>query len=337
LLFGLIGVALALQAAEGRLDPRLLLPVMWLWVNLHGSFPLGIVVVVAWWMGTRWSGLPDDHERRVVLWTVGGAVAGAISPLGPKVLLFPVQLLSRSETLNQIAEWQSPDFGTTSARLLLLMMVGAVAVLARRPDRRDALMVVVAIGLGLMASRNMAVASLVLLPVLARGIGSIGSLRVDHRSPVLRVGLVAVVAMGLLSVVATLDRPSYSLDPYPLRSLAWLEHQDLVGSRQTVVATRDYVGNLETLLYGPDAGVFIDDRYDMYPTDVSADYVALLDGVGALDVLDRRDIDVVLWDRAKPLSALVTESPDWGIVFAEDRWLVACRRPTPETPATCPT
>jgi hypothetical protein len=335
LLFGLIGVALVLFALEGRIDHRWMVPLFWLWANVHGSFPLGLVVIVAWWIGTRWSGRPDDRERRVFVWAGAGALAAAISPLGPRILAFPVQLLGRSATLSVIEEWQSPDFGTTEARLFLALVLAAVVVLARRPDRRDAVMTALAIGLGLMASRNLAVAAIILVPVVARGVGSVGSLRMDQRSPVLRLAVPAIAVIGVLSLSVVLQRPSYALSPYPVRALAWLEAQDLVGQRQAVVATRDYVGNLQTLLYGPDAGVFIDDRYDMYPTDLTDDYVNLVSGSGWQAILDRHDVDVVLWDRGASLADLVAASPDWGVVYGEDRWLVACRRPTPDSPAVC--
>lgn len=335
LLFGLIGTALALLAAEGRLDHRWMVPLFWLWANVHGSFPLGLVVVAVWWVGTIWSGRPADSERRVLLWSGIGALAAAISPIGPRLLIFPVQLLARSETLSAIAEWKSPDFSTTPARLFLLLIGAAIVVLARRPDRRDALMTVLALGLGLMASRNLAVASIILVPVVARGVGPVGSMRVDARSPVLRLAIAAIAVLGVLALSSTLQRPSYALSPYPIRALAWLEGEDLVGQRQSVIATRDYVGNLQTLLYGPGAGVFIDDRYDMYPTDLTDDYVSLLRGAGWEDVLDRRDVDVVLWDRGHQLAELVAASPDWGVAYTEDRWIVACRRPTPDSPAAC--
>ena len=41
LLFGLLGLAAVLLAADGRLDPRWLVPICWVWVNTHGSFPFG--------------------------------------------------------------------------------------------------------------------------------------------------------------------------------------------------------------------------------------------------------------------------------------------------------
>ena len=36
---------------RGRLDPRWLVPVFWIWVNTHGSFPLGLVLLGAFWLG----------------------------------------------------------------------------------------------------------------------------------------------------------------------------------------------------------------------------------------------------------------------------------------------
>jgi hypothetical protein len=335
LLFGLIGIALVLLAGEGRLDHRWMVPLFWLWANTHGSFPLGLVVALTWWLGTRWSGRDADGERRVLVWSGAGALAAAVSPVGPRVLLFPIELLGRSETLSSIAEWKSPDFTTTPARLVLLMVIAAIVVLARRPDRRDTLMTVLALGLALMASRNLAVAAIILVPVVARGVGPVGTMRVDQRAPVLKVAVTAVAVLGVLAVATTLQRPSYALSPYPIRAIAWLDDRGLVGERQSLIATRDYAGNLQTLLYGPDAGVFIDDRYDMYPTDLTEDYISLVRGAGGQDVLDRRDVDLVLWDRGTQLADLVTASPDWGVVYSEGRWIVACRRPTPETPAAC--
>src|SRR5690606_32912321 len=43
LMVGLVGFALVVLAGEGRLEARWLLPVGWIWLNSHGSFPLGVV------------------------------------------------------------------------------------------------------------------------------------------------------------------------------------------------------------------------------------------------------------------------------------------------------
>ncbi len=53
LLFGLLGFVLTFLAADGRLDPRWLLPVGWVWVNTHGSFPFALLLVAVLAVGHR--------------------------------------------------------------------------------------------------------------------------------------------------------------------------------------------------------------------------------------------------------------------------------------------
>ena len=48
------------------------------------------------------------------------------------------------------------------------------------------------------------------------------------------------------------------------------------------VAHLDFVGNYLELRFGRRVQVFIDDRYDMYPVEVSRDYRRLLDGYPAV-------------------------------------------------------
>src|SRR5947208_11639261 len=48
LLFGLLCMALTVTVVERRRSPWLLVPIVWLWVNSHGSFPLGAV-----WLGAK--------------------------------------------------------------------------------------------------------------------------------------------------------------------------------------------------------------------------------------------------------------------------------------------
>jgi hypothetical protein len=41
------------------------------------------------------------------------------------------------------------------------------------------------------------------------------------------------------------------------------------------------------------------------------------------DVLERYGIEAVLWERSKPLAALVSESSEWRVVHSSPDWLVA--------------
>jgi hypothetical protein len=111
---------------------------------------------------------------------------------------------------------------------------------------------------------------------------------------------------------------------YPVASVSYLEDQGLLSSPHRV-AHQEVVGNYMTLRFGTDVRVFIDDRFDMYPLSLSRDYRVLLSGnAGTMDIIERRNIDVVLWKRDLPLVQILTAS-GWREVFGEKDYVVLQR------------
>ena len=69
--------------------------------------------------------------------------------------------------------------------------------------------------------------------------------------------------------------------------------------------------------------VFIDDRYDMFPASVSADYRTLLAGrAGFAEVLDRHRIDVVVWERDLALANILRVSGNWEQTYRDADWVI---------------
>jgi hypothetical protein len=326
LLFGLIALALLMLAADGRLHPAWLVPVMWIWVNTHGSWPLGLLAVALWAMGRRLDGQSPAVEVRALRWAAGSAVLGGLNPLGPRLLLFPVELLSRRDVLGDVVEWKAPTFDTGS-QLAFLGMIGlAVVLLARRPCWRTALPLAVFVPAALLGQRNVVVASVVLVPGLAQGIAGLGSVTGTERRQPFRVGMVAVAAVAVLLVSSTASGRVYRLGPYPVAAVTWLQDQGMLGSSSRVVAP-DFVGNYLEARFGTTVPVWIDDRYDMVPEDVARDNAKLVFvNRGWDEVLGRRGTTAVLWASNEPLGTLLLGSPQWRIVYSDSHWLVAIPR-----------
>ncbi len=328
LLFGLLFMALLLVAAEEGFHPAWVVPVFWLWVNIHGSWPLGLVVVVVLLAGT-W--IDDRHrpelETKLFIAAVLGILLGAINPLGPKLLTFPVELLQRQEALQHVLEWRSPSFTTIWSRLYLLQVIVAVFALMRRPSWRSALLLAVFVPASLLSARNIAVASLVLVPGMARGLAGLGSVDGRRRGLVGVAGALAVPALACLVLASSLNRPAYRFDGYPLAALTWLGQQDAWTGELRVV-TNDFTGNLLEAVYGPQGVVFVDDRYDMYPQDVVDDAIVLSEGsLSWAEVLEDHEIDVVVWPSGGPLATLLGAADSWRLVMSDDDgWVVACHR-----------
>ncbi|MGI8686410.1 MAG: hypothetical protein ACR2MO_15215 [Acidimicrobiales bacterium] len=324
LLLGLLFLAVLVTMAEGgRGSPWLVAPVMWLWVNVHGSFPLGLVYLGVRLAGRRLDRSPPGRLPSLALAAVVGTVAGAVNPVGPRLLVFPLRLLGRHDVLARVVEWRSPDFSQPANLVFLVALLVALALAGRRRSWEDGLVTGVFGVAACLGQRNMTLATVAMAPVLARGLAGIGTVDGAQRNRVTATAGLALAMVAGLLVTTALQRDAYDLERYPVDQLDWMEAEGLMDGR---VATQDFVGNLVLAREGPGEHVFFDDRYDLYPKAFMKDAVALLDGnEGWQRRLDRYRIDTVLWQRSKPLSGLLALDPGWRVVRKDKDWIVAVR------------
>jgi len=326
---GVIGLGLVWLAQEGRLRPWLLVPVLWVWVNAHGSFPLGIALVLLTAAGDaldrRLSGAGwslTRTERTVALATVGGTLLGGLSPVGPKLLWFPLTAASKSAVFSAIIEWRPPAFQSGAERAFLLLAGLTLVLLVRRSSYRLALPAVAFTLAAVYAQRNVVMATVVLVAVLAQVVPAVGTLRSSDRPSL---GMPAAVAAAVLVAVigwVALTTPVDGFGGYPARAVAFLGPEVGPGT-----ATEISTGNLLTVLDGQGERVFIDDRVDMYPEPVFEDYLDLFDGRPTWQqILDRHRIETVVWSARAPLSSLIATSDGWQVLYADADWIVGRRR-----------
>ncbi|HUQ63989.1 MAG TPA: hypothetical protein VM121_09560 [Acidimicrobiales bacterium] len=341
LIFGLICMALLVTIVEKRLSFWWLVPLVWFWVQSHGSFPLGLV-----WLGARalgegldWKAWPRDTVRYVTAF-LGGLVVAILNPLGARLLAFPFTLGEKRSVFSSIIEWQSPNFQKAGGRYAVVFLVLALALLVRaRIPWRDVVPIIVFLAASLIAVRNVPVAAIVLAPCLGRILKrpESSNSRSTDRPPDtpsqlrLRRVVAAVLAVGFLlfgaSVAFAPDRDALALGAYPKDAVTFLNERGLRTAPHRL-AHQDYVGNYLTWRHGDKARDFIDDRYDMFPVGVSKDYLTLLGGKpGALGVLDRRKVDVVLWQRSKPLATILGQNEHWREIYDKDGWVIYEREP----------
>jgi hypothetical protein len=323
LLLGLAALGVTLLAAEGRVDPRWLVPVGWVWVNVHGSWPLGFVALACLAAGRRLDGERPEVELRAGAWLLGGTVLAAVNPYGPALLVFPLQLLSRRESLSGIVEWGPMTFDSVGQWAFLALVVVGIVAVTRRPSWRATVPLVVFAAAALTGLRNVPVAALVLLPGAAAGMGGIGSLRVEGRSAAGRPLALAGVALLAVSAVSITRSSDFDDEPYPVAAATWLEDNGLGPAEHRIVA-RELVGNWFEARYGATGQVFIDDRIEVIPVSVVRDHRALLAGdPGWQEILERYEPAAVLWESESPLAALLDLDEAWEIAYRDDAWVVA--------------
>ena len=327
LLFGLLCLVLMVTVVEERRSPWLLLPIMWVWVNSHGSFPLGVLwlgaVGVGSWIDRR--SFPRDLLPYVA-GLVGGLAVACINPLGPKLLTFALTVGQKREVFKTIIEWASPNFQDfTGLFSLVFLVLGLVILLRARPAWRDVIPVVGFLALGLIAVRNLPMAAIVMAPAIGRALrpapaaSGPASLEPERRPP-LNLAILGVLALAVLIFAASaVSGRSLDLSSYPVALTSRLDRAGLLQAPHRL-AHQDLVGNYLALRDGRRARVFVDDRYDMYPVRSANDYAELLrGGPRSLSILKRYDVDVVLWDRDQPLVPLLRATGDWRQLGKADK------------------
>ena len=146
--------------------------------------------------------------------------------------------------------------------------------------------------LALWAERNIGLAVIFTLPVAARAFATTRK-RPDVRSLVSAIGLVVVVSLIAVSGVAAAGRTRLPGGSYPSESMTYVQTHGLLGER---LFTTDAWAGYDILRFWPQQRVFLDDRYDMYPTKLVDDYTDVADGHPNWEnVLDKYRVQVIVW------------------------------------------
>src|SRR5208283_1638580 len=170
--------------ADGRQSSLWLLPLLMIfWVNVHGGFLLGFILLGIYWVSESWQWFTlredrfDDvlqkiragnRARDLAFVGIVAALATLANPYGWRLHVHIYRYLSNRFLMDHIDEFQSPNFHGAAQRcfaVLLLLALIALAVRRREAQRiraSDALVVLFAVYSGLYASRNIPVSALLL-------------------------------------------------------------------------------------------------------------------------------------------------------------------------------
>lgn len=329
LIVGLLCIALATLVAERDWAPLWLVPLGWIWVQSHGSFPLGLA-----FFGLRWIGAladPEDRpgagkaELRALFALTAGVALGGLSPVGPRIVSFPLTVLQKRDVFRHIVEWQPVKLDRPAGFAAAAALAVAVVILVRcQPGWKYVVPSIVFGALGLYTQRNLPVASVVIAPAIGAALRARPVLqpRQDRVLASVAGGLMAVVA--IVFVFQSLRVPALALQAYPRRSVEWAETNGRFDAPHRV-AGRELVGNYLEFARGPRNEVFIDDRVDMFPESVVADYFLLLKGgPDALRVVATWGIDTVIWPTEDRLVDRLRRS-GWRVTYTEPNWSVLVR------------
>jgi len=316
-----------------------LLPIMALWVNLHGAYILGPVLIglavvgelADYALGQReWRG--TQRQVRNLLITLGGCLAMVpLNPNGAKMYLYPFDTLRLTVLQANIMEWRSPDFHLSIFFPFALLLFGTVAALVlskQRPVPSEVILFCVFAYGGLRAMRNVSIFALVSVPLLAK----YAALPAVHWREHARWSprrIFALIVLGMtvptvaLSVRYDLSRqPGLEWLRFPKDAVAYIQQNNLPGP---IFNSYDNGGYLMWKLY-PQYRIYIDGRTDLYGEEFIQNFLAVYRGqVNPQPELDRYRVQTVIIEPGSALARELTVMPQWKRVFGDDRALVFTR------------
>ena len=322
----------------------LLPPLFALWINLHGSWIFGVVVLVMiiasglvkgeWGLvvARRWT----SGELKKLLPVLAASLAALfVNPFGYKLVLYPFDLLFRQPSnMKHIAEWQSVDFSTGDGKLALIMILAllAAALFSRRRWRLDeALLTAFALWAALSHARLLFFAGLILVPILAPRLKLFPPYERELDKPWLNAGIMAAVVGSLIFFFPSAAQLQQKVDEqYPRAALEFMQRQHLNGR-----IFNEYMWGGYMEWNAPELKPFMDGRTDIFVYNGTFDdYVKAVSIQTPFEILDKYRIDHVLLEPKQPLGYLLEHSPAWHPIYTDKVAVLFERTPTTAAVAT---
>lgn len=316
---------------------------MMLWVNLHGSFILGLGMMGIYLIGEFARStlkLAGALSLKQLYWLLGATTATVLTVLvNPRfngILAYIQNLLSNQPVQQLIEEWQSPTphglanlvfFGS------ILLLIVALATSHSRLTLSELLLILAFLWLAWGSQRSVTWYGIVVMPLLGKIIKGI-----PLRTPPLpaQSNLLNLLIAIILFIPAFLVQPWF-IDQFPLPDsyLAQIQIDAEVGplvSVHTPIGAARYLqehpgGRLfNELGYGsylmwaiPDQPVFIDPRIELYTQEIWDDYIHLSNGTNVTFLLQRYNITRILLDKElqSQLSNYLHNDFSWQIEFSD--------------------
>jgi hypothetical protein len=302
-------------------------PLMLIWVNTHGSFVIGLGMILLYWMcglvafekggvqAKRWS--PEERRTLSLVFLLCVAVL-PITPYGTDLAVYPFNMaFSQPLNIASIAEWQPMPFNFAFGKifLALVLVFFLVQIVFGFVWRLEELVLFFAgTALAIVHSRFLLLFVPFALPLLAtvaaRWAHPYSRAKDKYLLNALLMAVVVIAMVHYFPSRRNLDQKVSSL--FPVQAVEYLRHHPVQGPMFNSYGFGGY-------LIGAGYQTFIDGRADIFERGgVLNDYLELVRlKPGGLDVLRRYGIDSCLINRDDPLSTVLQALPGWKRVYVD--------------------
>jgi hypothetical protein len=306
-----------------------LVPLFIIWINLHGSWIIGLSFLLAFVASgflpdRRWGYIEARawnraQRRKLLLVTLVSTAGLIVNPYGWRLILNPFDMAFHQKlNIGSIDEWKSVNFHMANGKFLFLILASfAVMTLVRRRSwaLHDVLFALMALYAGLTYVRFLFLIGLVVCPMFAIDLGYIFRLlRPQKTRPILNAFVLAALVLGVCLRFPTTGTLRAGIsESLPEQAI----------NRINTFSPKDHVFNYYSwggymIWAARDHPVFIDSRTDIFEHHgVLADYLQAISLTDTFNVLDKYDVRYVFLPKDDPVIYLLRNTAGWTVNYQD--------------------
>ncbi|MGJ0484890.1 MAG: hypothetical protein ACR65R_10185 [Methylomicrobium sp.] len=331
-----------ITAAESQKTPPLALALlMTLWVNMHGSFLIGLAFIV--FFAAESIFLADNKGTKLKLaknWLIfftSSLFATFLTPHGLDGLLLPLKLTGQTYMVDTIAEWASPNFhGFQPLEIWLMLFIGVSLFKGLKLPIFRLVFILGLLHLSLKSIRHSTdllsfLAPMVLAEPFAKQLKTPPNFNFSACYPK-KIRHWLIFALYVASIIAYLPNRLKVVDSDPgiqtgIESLQSIQTKKVLTALKS---EREMLGNvlnsyaLSVYMIHEDFPVFIDSRAELYGDKFLKNYfdtINLSKGAeGVQKIIDKYNITWTIFETNLAINAFLEISPNWRKIYT-DRFL----------------
>ena len=311
-----------------------------LWVNLHGGYIFGLILIfiylsgnsVALYIGDRSEAQEHIHKIKLIAKVfVASLLASLCNPQGYRILTFPFELGFDPFLMNNVREFLPPNFHEPLTFKYLLLASMALLGLSRGALNWIELgLFILTTYMALYSARYIPLYAIITAPILLRLLYrltpnlSMSSVKwitrrsanfssIDRRSGGyvwITAGILFVLTLGNMSGL----HAEFDDNRFPAKAVEFILAEKIPGN----IFNNEEFGDYIIYKAWPKYRVFFDGRSDMYGAALGSEYLKVAQTLpGWQNVLEKHQVDWVLFNTASMLSSLLKTNPGWHIIYSD--------------------
>lgn len=349
-IFTFVGLAALLHLAATARRPKLwvFVPFFIVWVNFHGGFVLGLMIlaallggdlVEAWISGDdtagreSWLGHARFHASALAI----GIGTSVINPMGFRLPLRVLNILGDEYLLQNSTEFQSPDFHLLYGKALIIVIAFIITAFALRKERPSfpwLSVILMMLAGALYAKRNIPLFGLVALPLFAVDIDAAWRVLAKRRltrmrdvfeegenlavrgrwAPWFVLALVLLAMNGGRIAGTQLVTNEFSDRAFPVEAVKAARAAGLRGTMFNYFTWGGYI-----LWAWPEQRIYIDGMTDFLGSEVLESYSRVFAmNPGWEDELTRHDVNIVILPTDFRVTYAMRQKPEWTIWYEDE-------------------